>query len=219
MGTGAHAAGSLTAVSPLVTNSSDTIIEITPEALAALVAMRDEDPDKDRLGLRVEVLVAPGQEFRYDLSFEIVTQAAFTDEVRTIDGLKVIIPQDSIEHVRGATLDHSEVQGLLIRNPNRPPAPSVEGLVSGDELSAEVEAVIGTEINPSLSAHGGFVTFVGHDTEGTVYLTMGGGCHGCAMSKMTMLEGVQSTLVEKVSGVERVRDLTDHTSGSNPYYT
>ena len=34
----------------------------------------------------------PGEEFKYDLSFEIVTQAAFSDEVRTIGGLKVIIP-------------------------------------------------------------------------------------------------------------------------------
>lgn len=219
MDTERRPAGSLNLVSPLVTSSSDTIVEITPEALAALIAMRDEDPDKERLGLRIEVMVDPGREYRYDLSFEIVTQAAFTDEVRTIGGLKVIVPQASIEHINGATLDHNEMQGLLIRNPNKPPAPSVEGLVSDDEMSATVEAIIGTEINPSLASHGGFVTFVGHDTEGTVYLTMGGGCHGCAMSKMTMLEGVQSTLVEKVPGVERVRDLTDHSSGANPYYT
>ncbi|NDB06605.1 MAG: Fe-S biogenesis protein NfuA, partial [Acidimicrobiia bacterium] len=32
------------------------------------------------------------------------------------------------------------------------------------------------------------------------------------------LEGVQSQLVEKVDGIERVRDLTDHTSGENPFY-
>jgi Fe/S biogenesis protein NfuA len=35
---------------------------------------------------------------------------------------------------------------------------------------------------------------------------------------MTMLEGVQTQLVEKVDGLERVRDLTDHTSGENPFY-
>jgi Fe/S biogenesis protein NfuA len=38
------------------------------------------------------------------------------------------------------------------------------------------------------------------------------------MSRMTMLEGVQTQLVEKVDGLERVRDLTDHTSGENPFY-
>jgi Fe/S biogenesis protein NfuA len=73
-------------------------------------------------------------------------------------------------------------------------------------------------VNPALAAHGGFVTFMGHDEKGTAYLTMGGGCHGCSMSKMTMLEGVQTTLVEKVEGLERVRDITDHASGENPFY-
>jgi Fe/S biogenesis protein NfuA len=206
-------------VSPLVTNSSDTIIEITPEALSKLLELRDEEPEKERLGLRIEVLLEPGEEFKYDLSFDVVTQAAFSDEVRTIDGLKIIVPQSSVEHIHGATLDYSDRQGLLMRNPNKPPAPVIDGLVSDDEMSAQIEAVIATDVNPSLAAHGGFVTFVGHDTDGTAYLTMGGGCHGCSMSKMTMLEGVQTTLVEQVPGVVKVRDLTDHTSGSNPFYS
>jgi Fe/S biogenesis protein NfuA len=205
-------------VSPLATNSTDTIIEITAEALQTLVGLRDEEPEKERLGLRIEVLITPGEDFKYDLSFDVVTQAAFSDEVRTIDGLKVIIPQTSMEHLHGATLDYSERQGLIIRNPNKPPAPMVEGLVSDDELSATIEAILGTEINPSLAAHGGFVTYVGHDTEGTAYLTMGGGCHGCSMSKVTMLEGVQTALVEQIEELVRVRDVTDHTTGSNPYY-
>ena len=81
------------------------------------------------------------------------------------------------------------------------------------------KAVIAEDLNPALAAHDGFVTFVGHDTEGVAYLTMGGGCHGCAMSKMTMLEGVQTALIEKVPGVLKVRDITDHSMGSNPYYS
>jgi Fe/S biogenesis protein NfuA len=209
-------------VSPLApdtTDTVDTIVEITPVALAELIRLRDEDPDKERLGLRVEVLVEPGTEFRYDLSFEIVTKAAFTDEVRTIGELKIIVPRASLEHLHGATIDHNQTQGLLIRNPNKPPRISVEGLIADDEMSAAIETVISTDVNPSLAAHGGFVTFVGHDGEGTAYLTMGGGCHGCAMSKMTMLEGVQTTLVEQVPGVSKVRDLTDHSTGSNPFYS
>ena len=205
-------------MSPLApTNSEDTIVTISPEAIAQLTVLRDEEPEKERLGLRLEVIAQPGEEFKYDLSFEIVTQAAFSDEVRTIGGLKVIIPLQSYEHVRGAELDYTERQGLIIRNPNKPPAPVLDGLVNDDETSAAVEAVISTDINPSLAAHGGFVTFVGHDGEGTAYLTMGGGCHGCSMSKMTMLEGVQTTLVEQVEGIERVRDVTDHSTGANPY--
>ena len=123
-----------------------------------------------------------------------------------------------MELLEGATLDHTESAGLVIRNPNKPLAPTVEGLTRDDELSAAIEAVVATEVNPSLAAHGGYVTYVGHDGEGTAYLTMGGGCHGCSMSRMTMLDGVQAMLVEQVEGVERVRDLTDHTTGENPYY-
>jgi Fe/S biogenesis protein NfuA len=202
---------------------SGQIITVTPEALAELVQIRADEPDGDRLGLRLEIVSGPGEEFRYDLSFDVVTTAAFSDEVRTHTGadgaeLKVIIPAKDRDSLEGAVLDKTTSQGLVIRNPNKPQAPTIEGLVRGDELSAEIEAVVSTEVNPALAAHGGFVTYVGHDGEGTAYLTMGGGCHGCSMSRMTMLEGVQTMLVEQVPGVERVKDLTDHTTGENPFY-
>jgi Fe/S biogenesis protein NfuA len=39
------------------------------------------------------------------------------------------------------------------------------------------------------------------------------------MSKQTMLDGVQTMLVDAIVGVERVRDLTDHSTGENPFYS
>jgi Fe/S biogenesis protein NfuA len=216
-------------VSPLAaqndTSSSTLIISVTPEAHRELVGLRDQEPDADRLGLRLEIISGTGEDFRYDLSFDVVTKAAFTDEVRThLDAdnpsvsLKVIIPAKDLDLLQGAVLDHTSSQGLIIRNPNKPQLPSIEGLVRDDELSAEVEAIIANDVNPALAAHGGFVTYVGHDGEGSAYLTMGGGCHGCSMSRMTMLDGVQTTLVEQVPGIERVKDLTDHANGENPFY-
>ena len=199
--------------------SSEPIITVTPEALEHLRELRDDEVDGDKLGLRLAIASNPGEEFRYDLSFEEYLTAAFTDEVRTHDDMKVIIPGEDVELLAGATLDFTSTQGLVIRNPNRPAAPSIDGLTTDDALSAEIEALVATEVNPALAAHGGFVTFVGHDGEGTAYLTMGGGCHGCSMSKMTMLEGVQTMLVDAIDGVERVRDLTDHTTGENPFYS
>lgn len=207
------------------TSASTLVISVTPEAHRELVGLRDQEPDADRLGLRLEIVSAAGEEFRYDLSFDVVTKAAFSDEVRThLDAddpskaLKVIIPAKDLDLLQGAVLDHTSSQGLIIRNPNKPQMPSIEGLVRDDELSAEVEAIIANDVNPALAAHGGFVTYVGHDGEGSAYLTMGGGCHGCSMSRMTMLDGVQTTLVEQVPGIERVKDLTDHTNGENPFY-
>jgi Fe/S biogenesis protein NfuA len=205
--------------SETASSGSEPIIEITPDALAKLVELRDAEPDADTLGLRLELASGPGEDFRYDLSFDEFLSAAFTDEVRTHGGLKVVIPQRDLEFLQGATLDHTESQGLVIRNPNRPAAPVVEGLFGDDELSAEIEAMVAGEVNPALAMHGGFVTYVGHDGEGTVYMTMGGGCHGCSMSKLTMLDGVQTMLSEAIPAVHRVKDLTDHTTGENPYYS
>lgn len=204
--------------SPLAPATSEPIITITETAMNELVRLRDAEDDASALGLRLEIVSGPGEEFKYDLSLDEFRKAAFSDEVRTHEGLKVIVPAKDVELLQGAVLDFTSSSGLVIRNPNRPATPVVDGLVSDDELSAEIETVISTDVNPALAAHGGFVTYVGHDTEGTAYLTMGGGCHGCSMSRMTMLEGVQTTVVEKIPAVQRVRDLTDHTSGENPYY-
>lgn len=202
--------------------ASRPIITVTDPALEQLLALRADEDDADELGLRLAIASAPGEDFRYDLSFDEFLKAAFTDEVRTHTGesgtIKVIVPDEHVELLRDATLDYTPTQGLVIRNPNRPEPPTIEGLTHDDELSAEIEAVVSGEINPALAAHGGFVTYVGHDGEGTVYMTMGGGCHGCSMSKMTMLDGVQTMLADSIPAVERVRDLTDHSTGANPYY-
>lgn len=195
------------------------VVSITQEALDKLKELRADEPDADQLGLRLEIASDASEEFRYDLSFSEYLDAAFTDEVRTHEGLKVIIPGKDVELLSGATLDYAETTGLVIRNPNRPEVLRVEGLTGDGALSAEIEAMVAGEINPALASHGGFVTYVGHDGEGTAYLTMGGGCHGCSMSKMTMLEGVQTMLVDAIDEVHAVKDLTDHATGENPFYS
>ena len=209
-------------MSPLDATATETapgtIIDITAAALDVIRGLRAEETDPDTLGLRMAIISGPGEDFRYDLSFDEFLKAGFTDEVRTIDGVKIIIPADSVELLTGATLDHTESQGLVIRNPNSPRPIVIDGLTTNDALSAEIEAIVSTEVNPALAAHGGFVSYVGHDGEGVAYMTMGGGCHGCSMSKMTMMEGVQTMIVEAVEPITSVRDLTDHATGSNPYY-
>ena len=199
--------------------AKDTLITITPIAHSHLIELRDAETEQEKLGLRLEILSGPGEDFRYDLMFDEFVKAAFTDEVRTINGLKIIIGAKDLDLLRGAELDYDDVKGLLIRNPNKPLRASFEGLVANDEISAQIEAIVFTDVNPALSAHGGFVTFAGHDKEGTAYFTMGGGCHGCSLSRQTMLEGVQTMLVEQVPAITRVRDITDHSTGVNPYYS
>jgi Fe/S biogenesis protein NfuA len=39
------------------------------------------------------------------------------------------------------------------------------------------------------------------------------------MSRMTMLDGVQTMLSAAVPEITAVKDLTDHTTGENPFYS
>lgn len=196
----------------------DMVIHVTPRAIAKLIELRDEEPEGDRLGVRIEIVSEDGSDFTYDLSLQVVTKSEITDIVRNHGGLRVIIPAKDAANLEGAELDF-EFDGLVLRNPNRPRPLNLDGLVADDELASQIASVIETEINPALAAHGGFITFVGHDDAGKAYVTMGGGCHGCAMSRMTMLQGVQVTIKELVPAVEKVIDVTDHSMGENPFYT
>jgi Fe/S biogenesis protein NfuA len=222
------------AVSPLVPPDSvasagslpeaERVITVSPEAIRRLTSLRDEEDDAAVLGVRLEI-IGREPEFSYDMAFDTVTKAAMSDIVerhRLPDDpsveIKVIIAARDEEDLRGAVLD-IDGMGLALRNPNKPTPPALDHLVRGDALAAAVDAVIEGEVNPALAAHGGFVTLLGHDGEGVVYLTMGGGCHGCSMSRMTMLNGVQEMLKAELPEVLRVVDATDHASGENPYYS
>ena len=89
----------------------------------------------------------------------------------------------------------------------------------GSTLALRVVAVLEQEVNPSIASHGGRADLVAlDDDEGTAYLRLSGGCQGCAMSQMTLRQGIETALLEEVPELTRVVDVTDHGSGENPYY-
>jgi Fe/S biogenesis protein NfuA len=100
-------------------------------------------------------------------------------------------------------------------------APKIKGDVPGLEAGVieRVRYVLDAEINPQLASHGGRVTLLEVDAEGVVLLQFGGGCHGCGMVDVTLKQGVEKTLRERVPEVTAVRDATDHNGGTQPYYS
>ncbi|MBD8880902.1 NfuA family Fe-S biogenesis protein [Rhodanobacter sp. 7MK24] len=100
-------------------------------------------------------------------------------------------------------------------------APKIKGDVPGLEAGVieRVRYVLDAEINPRLASHGGRVTLLEVDAEGVVLLQFGGGCHGCGMVDVTLKQGVEKTLRERVPEVSAVRDATDHSGGKQPYYS
>ena len=67
----------------------------------------------------------------------------------------------------------------------------------------EIEDVLDL-VRPSLQADGGDVKFVDVDEEGVVTVELQGACKGCPMSQMTLANGVERILKERIKGVTRV---------------
>ncbi len=70
-------------------------------------------------------------------------------------------------------------------------------------LQDQVAEVI-NEIRPALQGHGGDVELVGIDEDNTVKVRLQGACKGCPGATMTMKNGIERILKEKVPEVKQV---------------
>ncbi len=205
------------------------VVTLTPEAHKIVTDAIGQEPDPASLALWLEVRGVQAGSFIYDLYFQAVSDADEGDARHTQDELEVVIPAASIDRLRGARLEWSEADGggLVLVNPNSPtpeeasPGVPPEVLAKGiaGPLAQRVVAVLEQAVNPSIASHGGRADLVALDEEdGSAYLRLSGGCQGCAMSQMTLRQGIETTLLEEVPELTRVLDVTDHGSGENPFY-
>ncbi len=203
------------------------VVTLTPEARRVVREALAQEPDPERLALWLEVRGVQQAQFVYDLYFQGVADAGDTDSVVDDGELSVVVPKSSIDQLRGARLEWSSEGegGLVLVNPNTP-EPEDLG-VPADVMAAGLDGPLGTRVsvvleqavNPSIAAHGGRADLVAMDeTQGIAYLRLSGGCQGCAMSRMTLTQGIEAALREEVPEITRVVDVTDHTGGANPYY-
>ncbi len=96
-------------------------------------------------------------------------------------------------------------------------AAAAAGDGADDDLRHRVQEIIDTQINPSIAAHGGYISLF--DVVGTrVFVHMGGGCQGCGMASATLKHGVESALRSQIPEITEILDATDHTAGGDPFY-
>ena len=88
--------------------------------------------------------------------------------------------------------------------PNATGGPSGPG---GPALRERVQAVINL-IRPAVQADGGDIELVDVQADGLVQIRFHGACHGCPSSTMTLQDGIQRNLREKVPEVTRVVPVT-----------
>lgn len=140
-----------------------------------------------------------------------------TDEVLALPKLKVYLDKNSIAFLEEATVDfNADRMGgqLTIKAPNAK-MPKVN---ADSPLEDRINYLLYSEINPGLAAHGGEIKLMQLTEEQVAILQFGGGCQGCSAVDLTLKDGVEKTLMERIPELTGVRDVTDHTDTTNAYY-
>jgi len=151
----------------------------------------------------------------------LVSESEREDEEAELDlnGFTVLIPETAVDSLRDATVDFVErvnESGFEVR-PGAEPAAAARPEPPKGELADRVRDVLDSQVNPAIASHGGAISLVDvQDSE--IFLEMSGGCQGCAMSRMTLRQGVERMLRQSIPELTAVHDITDHASGANPYF-
>jgi len=96
-------------------------------------------------------------------------------------------------------------------------APATGAAVDDDALYERVARLFDEQVNPMVARHGGRVELIDVQ-DAVVMLRMGGGCQGCGMADVTLRQGIEGMLSQHIPEVRGIVDITDHTSGANPYF-
>jgi Fe/S biogenesis protein NfuA len=170
----------------------------------------------EAIGIRVSA-VHPGTP-KADARLEFCESGDLLGDEWSLDcqGFTLFVDAPSVPFLDSAEIDYlTQATGgqLTIRAPRiKGDAPKTDA-----SLVERVQYLLDSEINPMLAAHKGQVSLEEVTAEGVVRLRFGGGCHGCGMVDVTLKQGIEKTLMERIPEVTAVRDATDHATGEAPY--
>ena len=179
--------------------------------------------DTEEDGLQALRIAVDGSPFApsYELTLVDAETRAEADVEVDAGVFTVLVDEGSVKRLDGAVVDFVETiqeSGFQITpDPDAFRSEMDDDGPSG-ELAERVSEVLDAEINPAIAAHGGEIKL--RDVQGTeIFIEMAGGCQGCAMSRMTLRQGVERMVSQSVPEVTAIHDVTDHASGDNPYFT
>ncbi len=183
---------------------------------AAKKKFMDAAAAEGREGHGLRVMVKGGGTVQPEFALNFVAPDEITENDTVVDagGINIYVDAESAKWLEDASIDF--VDGLH-ESGFKVDAPKAGLPKPGGPLVASVERVLQDKINPAIASHGGIVNLVAIE-DGTAYLRFAGGCQGCGMVNVTLKQGVEKVLFEEVPEITKVMDVTDHASGTNPYY-
>ena len=205
------------------------IMTLTDEARDVVLDALASEAQSDALALYIEVTGTRGAGYAYDLYFSDLADAPAGAAIGRDGDVAIVIPAMSVDRLRGSRLEFASDGGggLVLVNPNVPSPEEMNPGVPADILALGVQGPLGQlavrvldeSVNPSIASHGGRADLLALDEEKKVaYVKLSGGCQGCAMSRLTLSQGIETSLREAIPELEGVIDVTDHASGVNPFY-
>lgn len=93
---------------------------------------------------------------------------------------------------------------------------SMQGRSEAD-LRVVVQKLLDKKVNPSIANHGGKISLV-DVREGTLFITMSGGCQGCGASQRTLRNSLEVMVKKVATEINEIVDVTDHAAGKKPFY-
>jgi Fe/S biogenesis protein NfuA len=203
--------------------SGEPMLAITNAAYDKVMGFLLQEAEPERQAMWLEVTGTSANQWTCSLSLKPLDAAAPYDAVVRHRDLAIVIPERDFDKVRGATIDWLDdpfgAHGLRVDNPNTP-SPAI-GAPPPADLSGDVPQrviqVLDQQVNPTIAAHGGRAELVAVE-QGTAYLRLGGGCQGCAMATVTLSQGIETAIIQAVPEITSVVDVTDHQTGTNPYF-
>jgi Fe/S biogenesis protein NfuA len=206
------------------------VLTMTDEARHVVREALDQEAQHETLALYVEVTGTRGAGYTYDLYFSDLAEAPAGAAIGRDDGVDIVVPAASVARLRGSRLEFAAEGGggLVLVNPNQPTPEELNPGIPEEILALGVEGLLGQravrvlneDVNPAIASHGGRADLVALDEENKVaYIKLSGGCQGCAMSRLTLSQGIETSLRDAIAELTAVVDVTDHASGVNPFYT
>ncbi|WP_164503530.1 Fe-S biogenesis protein NfuA [Pleionea sediminis] len=192
------------------------MIDITPSAQEHFRKLLSQQDDPN-VNIRVFVVNPGTPHAECGVSYCPKDAVEETDVEFSYEGFSAFIDKESEPYLEDALIDYqTDKMGgqLTLKAPNA----KVRKVADDAPVEDRLIYIIESEINPQLANHGGKVNLVEFTKEGYAILQFGGGCQGCGMVDVTLKEGIEKSLIEKIPELKGVRDITEHSEGENPYY-
>ena len=198
---------------------SQLALNLTPTAIEKFKAVINEGEHYEPENALVRVMIKGRAATEYEYTMGLAEKEEdpaehMRDSFYDFGDVKVVVDDVSMQSLKGSTIDYKEdlnAAGFVIDNPNKPVF---------NDMERDVQELLNQQINPQIKSHGGQVDVVRYEEDDSVlYIEMSGGCQGCSSSSATLKNGVETMIYDEFPDIEDIRDVTDHESGENPYYT